>query len=160
MSLYSLGIVAHPSRRDMAETLAAQVAADLTVYDNNHQGERWCHTETLRQLATLDSDWCVWLEDDAQPIEDFRASLHRALTSTRPAIVSLYLGTGNWAGVPRSQAATITELIETADRTDAHWITTNALYHAVGICVPTAWAPSLITHLEQAARPTDRTITA
>lgn len=154
----AVGIVAHPLRRDMAEGLAAQIEADVVVYDIDGRGERWCHTHTLRRLAATGADWLVLSEDDALPIDDFRPSLARALSDTHPAIVSLYIGQGNWVGLIPRKGSIVERLVAQARRTRASWIDHPRLFHGVAIAIPNAWAAAIIDALEDSVRSSDRTI--
>src|SRR5690606_24577395 len=91
----------------------------------------------------------------------FRAQLDRALEHAPAGIVSLYLGTGRWAGTAPSQHEPVVRgLVEDADRDGAQWITTGALWHAVGVAIPREHAVSLLQHLRGSPRPTDEAITA
>lgn len=146
--LYAIGIVASPVRMGRARSLAMNTEADIIVCDDRKRGERWCHTEALRQLATLDADWCVLLEDDALPIDDFRPSLSRALADTQPAIISLYLGQGRWAGSITLDPGPVQAIVNHAEATNARWIDSHPLWHAVALAVPTMWAQSLTTWLD------------
>jgi hypothetical protein len=158
----SVAVVAHPERLTSALLLRDQVQADHVSVDHFGRGEQWNHQEALEALARQpdQADWLVLLEDDAIPCSGFRAQLDRALEHAPAGIVSLYLGTGRWAGTAPSQHEPVVRgLVEDADRDGAQWITTGALWHAVGVAIPREHAVSLLQHLRGSTRPTDEAIT-
>lgn len=154
----AIGIVAHPSRSVMAKRLYDTVGADIISFDNNSFGERWNHTRALEELPR--ADWAVLLEDDAIPCPDFRVQLSNALQEAGDAIVSLYLGTGRWAGAnPKTQEHVVRRLIQDADAQGSRWIEADALWHAVGIAIPYKYVESVLTYLQCSPLPTDQAIT-
>lgn len=158
MMQYAIGIVAHPSRSVMAKRLYDTIGADIIGFDNNSFGERWNHTRALEELPR--ADWAVLLEDDAIPCPDFRARLSDALNGAGDAVVSLYLGTGRWAGTnPKTQEQAIRRLIEDADERGNRWIEAIALWHAVGIAIPYQHIAAILHHFGRDAAPTDQAIT-
>lgn len=161
MTSIAVGIVAHPSRQAMADKLARTVQADALSYDHHAAGERANHQSVIETLLEHDTDWVVLLEDDAVPCPDFRTHLVDALTHAPQGVVSLYLGTGRWAGTaPRHHQQVVRGLVEDADQEGARWITTTALWHAVGVAVRREQAASLLAHLHTSTTPTDEAITA
>jgi len=156
---YAIGIVAHPARNEQAHQLAADVDADLIVVDTCSQGEQWCHQETLTELMKRDVDWYVLLEDDALPCQNFRALLEEALNEAGDALISLYLGTGAWAGTDQvTTARLVPRLIAQADRDSAHWITAPGLYHAVGIAIPAVRARAALAHMRAVRYASDKAL--
>lgn len=161
MTSIAVGIVAHPSRRDMALALAERTVAEEVWFDEDSDGEQATHQATLELVLAYDADWAVLLEDDAVPVPNFRDCLIEALATAPLGIVSLYLGTGRWAGTsPRHHEQVVRGLIEDADQEGARWITTGALWHAVGVAIPRTHAATLLAYLRDTVLPTDEAITA
>lgn len=157
----AIGIVAHPDRLQQARDLMTWTSANVISLDDKGHGERWNHQNTLAKLLRYRADWYVLLEDDALPGADFHGHLHHYLTTAPSGIVSLYLGTGRWAGTsPPHHERVVRGLIEDADQEGAEWITTGALWHAVGVAIPRTHASSLLAHLRDSPLPTDEAITA
>lgn len=139
--LINIVIVSHQSRRDMAQHLADRVMADHIFEDNGNLGCEANHRQAWEwHQHNTPEGWAVVLEDDAEPINNFRAELNRALAAAPTDIVSLYLGRqrpfGGWQS--RIRLAT-TE----AKRTGAHWIRSNHCLHAVAIAIRTDLLPTL-----------------
>ena len=158
-STVAIGIVAHPARIDDANRLAADVAADVVLVDHDEFGERWNHQQVLAWLIdNTEADWLVVLEDDAIPHPQLRELLPGILDdSPDNRLVSLYLGTGRWAGLRGERAdAHVGQLVADADRAGARWVVADSLWHAVAIAVDRIYAGSLLTHLQRDPRPTDR----
>jgi GR25 family glycosyltransferase involved in LPS biosynthesis len=132
-----VAVVAHESRRKAANELAERVDvnANLVSFDNGTLGCEGNHLRVLRTLALTGFDWCVILEDDAEPVDDFRFHVKHALAHTPGLIVGLYLGTGNPSGQPQRQirAATIV-----AARHNYAWITADCLIGSVGYVIRTS----------------------
>lgn len=155
MATIAIGIVAHHSRLGAATKLASQLHANPTI-DWEDLGERWCHQETLRHLLDTDADWYVLLEDDAIPCANFTEHVTEALDEAPSPIVSLYLGTGRWAGtVPKLQAPYLQKSIALAEQHGAEWILGKGMWHAVAIAVRRDHAASLLAHWEGARSATD-----
>lgn len=99
------------------------------------------HALVLSRLAAAARDydcWCVVLEDDAVPVEDFRHHLTRALEHAPEPIVGLYLGTGNPSGEIQRQ---IRQAVLAAQKSNNAWIVSDCLIGSVGY----ALRASLIT---------------
>lgn len=145
--MYNVGVVAHESRLPQATQLAERVAAEvLSVDDHNLRlGCEANHRRVWQALAHCGSEWAVVLEDDAQPVDDFRDQLSAALAVAPAPYVSLYLG----KGFPRHWQQRIRETVETAGP-DVCWaVTSGWMLHAVGIAVRTELVPGMLNHLEQ-----------
>lgn len=156
----AVGIVAVPERWTAGGRLARKVGSEVLVTDVRHHGERWCHQETLARLIDTGADWLVWLEDDALPCPRFRERLSDSLDSAGDALVSLYLGTGRWAGTsPARMEPVVRGMVERAESGGSRWIETDALWHAVAVAVPAYRAGSLLAHLRADPRPTDQAAT-
>lgn len=111
------------------------------------------------QLSRTPADWYVILEDDAEPIENFKAQLAQALRHAPTQVVSLYLGRSN----PTHWQPTIERALVAAQaRPDdpAAWIVAKHLLHCVGYAVRADILPSIFGHLNPLiATPVDEQIT-
>jgi len=132
--MISIAIVAHTTRTNQATNLAHTTSAqhisldDGTLgCDNNHKTVlRWHHNQPHQP-----DDWCVVLEDDAQPIDDFPAQLAAALAVAPTPVVNLYLGTS----YPPHHQRLIKKSIAEAQRTNSHWTIRNLFIHTVGYAI-------------------------
>lgn len=150
-----IAIVAHTNRAAMAEQLAVTVNAERISWDDGTLGCDLNHRHAWKHHAGTTSDWAVVLEDDAIPVHGFLAQLDPALAVAPAPIVSLYLGTSrppNWQGPIR---ATLRDI----RRTDAAWITTTSLLHAVAVAIRRPLLPSLLQWLPDIPKPIDEAIT-
>lgn len=141
----AIGIVAHTNRSSMAEDLAGQVDADYMSIDNGALGPNRNHHHVWSELVDSKQQWVCVLEDDAQPIKDFRTQLHQALTAAPTPVVSLYLGTGN----PPQWQHRIKHATIHADKANAAWITTNRLLYGVAVCTYTSLIPAMLASIER-----------
>lgn len=140
--------------------LATEVDAEVVQIDDGGYGERVNHQETLRRLAETGADWLVMLEDDAIPCQGFHAVLDGCLDDSPGDIVSLYLGTGRWAGtVPSIHEPKVIAAVDQADANDSRWILADACWHAVGLAARECIAGQLLEHLTGDRSPTDEAIT-
>ena len=159
MTSVAIGIVAHPSRGAMAHELAERTSAEVLSCDSEGAGEQANHQAALEQLLEYGTEWVVWLEDDAVPCADLRTRLLETLDAAPDGVVSLYLGTGRWAGTaPRQHEQVVRGLIEDADRDGSRWITAGSLWHAVGVAIPRDRVADLLQHLRGSTRPTDEAV--
>lgn len=148
----AIGIVGHHARRDTAERLAATVDADYLSIDGGTLGCTANHMHVWQQLARYNSTWSVVLEDDAQPVDNFRDQLAALDTAPTP-IVSLYLGTSR----PAAWQIRIRRAINEADRVGACYITAPLLLHAVAVAMRTDLIDDMISQLPQ-GKPIDNAI--
>lgn len=139
----SIGIVAHTTRRALAEQLQARVNADIISIDDGTLKCGGNHQQVWTELADTTSDWALVLEDDAQPVVNFTGQLHRALDACPTNVCSLYLG----ATRPPQYQTAIADALAKADANQACWITTPLVLHAVALAVRTALIPSMLNHL-------------
>ena len=142
METISLGVVAHITRLDHAEALAAQVNANLISVDDGLMGCDANHRRVWEKLAQTGADWAVVLEDDAVPVPDFAAQLHDGLTLAPTPVVSLYLGRMR---PPWAQDAARVATAE-ADEAGADWILSEHMLHAVGYAIRTDHLTSLLRY--------------
>jgi hypothetical protein len=89
-------------------------------------------------LVSSTTDWALILEDDAQPVPDFRDQADAALSAAPTPIVSLYLG--------RTYPVENQHRIPAAMDSDSCWILHNRLRHCVAYAVRTDLLPSLALH--------------
>lgn len=139
-----IGVVAHTSRKQMADTLAEKVSAAIVAVDDGSLGCNRNHVQVWKYLAEHDSDWTVVLEDDAIPVDDFRTQLHQALEYAPTNVVSLYLGTGR----PPQWQTRIKDALAKAHANDACYIVTTHLLHAVAVAIKTPHIPHMLAHAE------------
>lgn len=148
----AIGVVAHSSRRAEAEKLAVTVKADFASFDNGTLGCDGNHDHVQHHLSHLPSTWSVILEDDAQPVPNFRHHIDQALTMSPTPIVSFYLGRQR----PPHWQKRIPQALSNAYEDEASWVISTHLLHAVGYAIRTEHLPSLLDHLS--ARPVDEHI--
>lgn len=119
-------IVAHHSRSERAERLAASMGAEI-VMDEGDCGALWGHTRALRLCAPL-CDRCVIMEDDAIPVPGF-VDLAQCWMDDYPGdLLSFYLGTGR----PPQYQAQIAAKLQDGHRA----ITLPQLIHGVCYSIP------------------------
>lgn len=155
-----IGVVAHTARAQQAHQLMEQTGAAYMSIDDGTLGCNRNHKRVWAAVANYSTDdWCVVLEDDAVPVDDFTTQLPQALAMSPAPIVSLYLGrhhipTVDWEKRKKHALAA-------ADTADAHWLTTNYLLHAVAVAVKTSYIPTMLHHLNQLPNflPIDEAIT-
>lgn len=150
-----IAIVAHRCRETMAEQLA-ETTKGCVFYDDGILGCDRNHLRVWKHHADNTRDeWSVVLEDDAVPVPGFCDQLAQALAVAPAPIVSLYLGTSrplNWQGP-------VEHTLRQIRRTNAAWITTPALLHAVGVAIQTPLISSLVQWLPELDGPIDEAIT-
>lgn len=153
----SIGIVAHTSRTQQAHQLNDTISADYLAIDDGTLGCTGNHLNVWRWLHdNTSTEWSIVLEDDADPIADFRAQAAAALTVAPAPIVSFYLGPYPPHFDPDKQHA-----IVQADATDAHWIVAPFLFHAVAVAIRTDQLGPILDHCtNQPATPIDQAITS
>lgn len=141
----------------MASKLRTDVGADYTAYDSGDLGCRRNHERVWQHLATLDKPWSLVLEDDAQPVDDFRTQLERALAVAPADIISLYLGTG----YPTYWQEPIRRALAKRDTTDAHWLIGKHLINGVAVVMRTELIHPMISHITRYPNsPMDESISA
>lgn len=129
-----IGVVAHRSRLRMAEALAEKTQAqvlnvDQTNASNQDDSVTACaanHLTVLRRLQSMvaGDTWCIILEDDAQPIDDFRVHAAAALKHAPTHLVGFYIG----------RAGNI-EALQTAQSLDRAWVMADYMISAVAYAV-------------------------
>ena len=132
-----IGVVAHTSRLDMANHLVEQTAAQVFNVDDTHadnpaDGVIACaanHRHVLEGLHALstESDWCIVLEDDALPIDDFRIHAAAALEYVRSPVAGFYIA--------RSGKALNPKPLERAYESGIAWAVAHHLVSAVAYAI-------------------------
>lgn len=126
-----IAIVAHHSRRTMAEELASKLEADIVFMDEHSAGANSNHLRALRWAAEQ-SDRVIIIEEDALPVDGFRYKAQDWLARFPDDMLSFYLGTGR----PPQYQMQIAERLIVADKTRADYITLSRLIHGVCYSVP------------------------
>ena len=128
--MVNIGVVADRRRGDVGLKLARQVEADHLSVDHGGLGCLGNHLTVWRWHAEHPSDWAVVLEEDAQPVDDFREQLDAALQTAPADVVSLYWGSG-YVDDPRNRVKVID-----AQRQDVCWVLScGRILHAVALAV-------------------------
>jgi len=149
----AIGIVAHTARLTQAEALANLVDTDYMSVDDGTLGCEGNHRKVWSKLAGSGDPFVCVLEDDAQPVDDFRAQLEQVLAAARTPIVGLYLGHPQHWTNHTTLKRRLLQAGARADKQDACFITTNELIHGVGIAIRTNLIPSMLNY--QSDRPFD-----
>lgn len=126
-----IAIVAHHSRRAMANDLASELEADSIFMDEHSAGANANHLRAL-SWAAEQSDRVIIIEEDALPVDGFRDKTQDWLTRFPDNLCSFYLGTGR----PPQYQMQIAERLIIADKTQADYITLPRLIHGVCYSVP------------------------
>ncbi|MCK6747857.1 hypothetical protein L8T16_12425 [Enterobacter cloacae] len=126
-----IAIVAHHSRRAMANDLASELEADSIFMDEHSAGANANHLRAL-SWAAEQSDRVIIIEEDALPVDGFRDKAQDWLTRFPDNLCSFYLGTGR----PPQYQMQIAERLIVADKTRADYITLSRLIHGVCYSVP------------------------
>lgn len=126
----------------MATSLADMLHADYLSVDDGSLGFG-NHVRVWRELAQLDCDWCLVVEDDAVPVRNFAAQLKAALNNAPSPLVSLYLGR-DMRTTPR-----LLDAVTQAQANDASWIMHNKLLHAVAVAVRTPLIDNMLEYVER-----------
>lgn len=161
----AIGIVAHLDRVAMAERLADRLQPKTIAYDDGTFGATANHHRVWTDLAFSAgprTQWCLVVEDDAQPIpgagwSGFHAQLAGALAAAPAPIVSLYLGTGRPLGAWQGRIRLATD---TARRTGAHWLLSNHVLHAVAIAIRADFVPDMLAYTAGTTLVADDALTA
>lgn len=143
-------VMAHPARTEAAEKLAAQIDAPIT-WDNG--GGEWdCGARAWASLADSTAPWACVVQDDALPIDGFRAHLDTVAAHAPRTAVSLYVGTG------RPRTTQVLRAVAEADRVGASWLDCDGLLWGVAIMLPTEHIPPLLAWAASSRLPYDQRI--
>ncbi|KLR34100.1 hypothetical protein [Enterobacter kobei] len=122
-----IAIVAHHSRRTMAEELESKLEADIVFMDEHSAGANSNHLRALRWAAEQ-SDRVIIIEEDALPVDGFRYKAQDWLARFPDDMLSFYLGTGR----PPQYQKEIAGMLVEADRVNADYLVLSKLIH--GVC--------------------------
>ncbi|MCZ0103860.1 hypothetical protein OYS96_26650 [Raoultella ornithinolytica] len=122
-----IAIVAHHSRRDMANDLASKLEADSIFMDEHSAGANANHLRAL-SWAAEQSDRVIIIEEDALPVDGFRDKAQDWLARFPDDMLSFYLGTGR----PPQYQKEIAGMLVEADRVNADYLVLSKLIH--GVC--------------------------
>jgi hypothetical protein len=159
-----IGVVAHANREALATKLIDEVQADVYEFDRTWPpsvtGCAGNHIRVLKGLNRIAANstrhtWCVVLEDDAIPVNDFRNHVEWALPTADGPLIGLYLGSGNPQGVTQR---VIVPAVEDAKAADASWIVADWFISTVGYVVHSAWLSDLIAAISDMTGPVDNRI--
>lgn len=154
------GVCAHPARMTEARRLLESLPVGRRVIslDPGHKGELRNHDDTWQatyEVAMEEGlDWCVVLEDDAEPIWRFAEYLPSVLANVpSEGIVSLYTGTGR----PPQYQTIIESACDMAQHNGASWL--KSRYHkvlwGVALAMPTGWVPGMLEYVQDDKSPYD-----
>lgn len=144
-----IAIVAHHSRRAMANDLASKLEADSIFMDEHSAGANANHLRALGWAAEQ-SDRVIIIEEDALPVDGFRDKAQDWLARFPDDLLSFYLGTGR----PPQYQVQIAERLIAADRTRADYITLPQLIHGVCYSVPPQHLPKVLARWDS-SKPAD-----
>jgi hypothetical protein len=136
---FSIGVVAHHTRRGRAERLAEVIDAEMVSVDMGGLGAGGNHEQCYEWLAESAHSWSVLLEDDAMPVKGFRTQLDAVLQAAPTGLVSLYLGRARPPHWQSSIARVITG--------DEHFLTGTELLHHVAVAIRTPMIPSMLNFI-------------
>lgn len=122
-----IAIVAHHSRRAMANDLASKLEADSIFMDEHSAGANANHLRAL-SWAAEQSDRVIIIEEDALPVDDFRDKAQDWLARFPDDMLSFYLGTGR----PPQYQKEIAGMLVESDRVNADYLVLSKLIH--GVC--------------------------
>jgi hypothetical protein len=132
-----IGIVAHTLRMDRACRLAQRVRADFISWDDGDGsvGPRENHLRCWDRLSgiAVGGEWCVVLEDDAEPCPNFMTQLSNVIAwcPEHFKVISLYMGRMH----PSQWQDRMGQAIALADSQRACWIRSPKCIHAVGLAM-------------------------
>lgn len=140
----SHAIMAHPSRRELAEPLAERLEAPI-VYDE--KGVEW--DTGRRALLAYDpaADWHAVIQDDAILATHFEPALWAACGAAGEHPLGLYLGR------VRPQPRTYSRAVTMALEHGTPWVEAVGPRWGVGIAIPTRFIPALVAQADLYSHP-------
>jgi len=138
-------IVAHNSRRNMAQVLADRFNAHIILDTESHGALTW-HKNAL-QWAADQNERCIVMEDDALPVSDFMQHAAGWLDRFPDDLVSFYLGRSRQ---PHWQSRIAVELLQ-ADKEKRNYIALEELLHGVCYSIPAVRLSDVLTHMPEKA---------
>lgn len=134
-------IVGHHARKAQAERLALRMHARL-ILDDQDRGALWGHQMAL-SWAAMQDERVVIMEDDAEPVADFRDLARKCLGRFQFELVSFYLGTGR----PKQWQTVIGSEIKAADGRGQDYIKLRQLIHGVCYSIPSINVCDVLTRM-------------
>ena len=150
LSKLSVAVMAHPSRTKWAEALAAKVGAEGIAWE---AGEgRWDTGRRAWQMYAPDATHHLVLQDDALVSKDLVSGVEAALgcIPAHRLLVSLFYGQPH-TGAQALEAKT--RAMERAVETNASWIILRSLNWGLGIVLPTAAVPAMVSWCDRQTVP-------
>jgi hypothetical protein len=159
MTDVTAGVVAHRSRTERA----GRLHTELNLYfptslflDDGSLGCEFNHLQAWDSVCSgATTEWCMVLEDDAEPVPDLAYQLAQALPYSPAPMVSLYLG--------RARPSHWQRRISNAMRFDRPFIVTTHLLHCVGVCIRTELVFELLNDarkaIDEVNKPIDEALT-
>lgn len=151
----AVGVVAHTARLAQAEQLADTINADYISVDDGTLGATRNHRKVWTELATHNTQWTVVIEDDAQPVNDFRHQLNMVLAASPSPVVGLYLGHPEHWQSHRTLRRDLDAALTKAHNTDASFLLTHRVLHGVGTAIHTRLISDMLDHTAASHRPFD-----
>ncbi|MBF6254413.1 hypothetical protein IU466_28220 [Nocardia farcinica] len=151
----SYAVVGHVDRLLAATDLAHSLSA-VVALDDGSKGAAGNHLAAWELTTTLPAAWAAVLEDDAQPVPGFLTQAAQALTVAPEPVVSLYLGRTR----PKRWQERIPPAIANADRTQACWLTTTHVLHAVAVAMHSDLRDDWLDFAHSNPLPPDERLTA
>lgn len=149
MASFSAAVCAHVDRSEQANALSAALTAPIAWDDGslgsnpNHDRAWQLAYETALQAGT---DWCLVLEDDAQPIPELTQALPLLLQDLPDnGICSLYTGTGR----PPHYQPRIAQAHSLAALGRATYLRHTYLLWGVAVAIRTAHIPDMLAFVTQ-----------
>ena len=144
----AVGVAAHHLRRRAAWAMALDVDAESFMVDAElsdpgsvHRRANANHDAVWSNLLAADRDWCVVLEDDALPVDGFRAFLPGVLASAPAPVVSLYTDGGH-----PGQIAVSLEAAHRDGREHGWWLT-DRTWWGVGLAIRTELVADMLAYV-------------
>lgn len=152
----SFAVVGHHARIIEATSLAHSIGAVITL-DDGSIGASGNHMRAWDATSTLESTWAAVLEDDAQPVAGFVEQAEQALAVAPEPVVSFYLGQTR----PRRwNEERIPPAIARANDSDAHWIVSTHVLHAVAVAIHVGLREDWLGFAQTSTLPIDERLTA
>ncbi|MGV0795950.1 hypothetical protein ABQF26_03215 [Mycolicibacterium elephantis] len=140
-----VAVVAHAHREILARRLFDATSADCLTVDDSTIGSTRNHLRAWSWLQHNNTEpWSAVLEDDAAPVTGFRGQLAAALNAAPTPVVGLYLGRRH----PEYIQSRVARAVLDAHTSDAHWIRSTRLHHAVGVAIRTDLLADMLASID------------
>lgn len=145
-------VVAHAKREEMAMALKDKVNADAVFMDDGSLGEWKNHELAWKFGQASRKSHVVVLQDDAQPVDNFREAVLAAVEQKPHSLISLYVGTHR----PRKEQ--VEKAVRQAEKIKASWLMADTLMWGVGVVVPASLIPEILSTVSRSKLPYDQRI--